>query len=119
MAKQRGRPRDIPIESPIAPAFEAYEVYEVQPVQHGLVRVVFTTWFHSPRTDTHERRISAYMLAHIASLRGMIRVLEEEIAKHPVRRGRPPGRQDRRPRKPGRPALKRRGRPPLKRRRRG
>ena len=81
MAKQRGRPRDIPIESPIAPAFEAYEVYEVQPVQHGLVRVVFTTWFHSPRTDTHERRISAYMLAHIASLRGMMRALEEEIAK--------------------------------------
>ncbi|SRR6266568_5013977 len=102
MAKQRGRVHEQPIESPVAPGFEAYEVYEVQPVQDGLVRVVFTTWFHSPRADNHERRISAYMLAHVTSLRGMIRVLEQEIAKHPSsgpRRGRPPGRRDRRPRK--------------------
>jgi hypothetical protein len=111
MAKQRVR-RDDPIESPIAPAFEAYEVFEVQPVQDGLVRVVFTHWFHSPRTDTHERRIAAYMLAHIASLRGMIRVLEQEIAKHAAKRGRSPGSK--------RPGRKRLGRPPKNgRRRRG
>lgn len=110
MAKQRPAAklvREAPIESPVAPLFEADELFEIQPVTDGMVRAVFTAWHHSPRTDHHERRITAFMLVHVRSLADMFLLIQEELAKRAPKpqRGRPPGSKNRKRR--GRPSKRR------------